>query len=136
MPESGGLAGVWSGESCLSFYGQHFCHRHELEEGSEFLKEAPLSLGGPLVNRRLPLVSLTRADKNQYLEILPGMCFVDQLETIREIDELKAGNGSVADYWFFLGCASWGWDQLFDEIDKGAWNVSHDAMKEVTWPRP
>ncbi|XP_056169236.1 uncharacterized protein LOC115675447 isoform X1 [Syzygium oleosum] len=109
---------------------------HELEEGSEFLKEAPLSLGGPLVNRRLPLVSLTRANKNQYLEILPGMRFVDQLETIREIDELKAGNGSVADYWFFLGCASWGWDQLFDEIDKGAWNVNHDAMKEVTWPRP
>lgn len=109
---------------------------HELEEGSEFLKEAPLSLGGPLVNRRLPLACLTRVDKNQYLEILPGIRFIDQLETIREIDELRAGNGSVADYWFFLGYASWGWDQLFDEIDKGAWNIKEDALKEFTWPRP
>ncbi|XP_030526751.1 uncharacterized protein LOC115738296 isoform X2 [Rhodamnia argentea] len=109
---------------------------HELEEWSEFLKEAPLSLGGPLVNRGLPLVSFTRVDKNQYLEILPGMRFIDQLETVREINELRAGNGSVTDYWFFLGYASWGWDQLFDEIDKGAWNIKEDAMKEFTWPRP
>ncbi|KAF8015362.1 hypothetical protein BT93_H1001 [Corymbia citriodora subsp. variegata] len=109
---------------------------HELEEGYEFLKEAPLSLGGPLVNRRLPLVCLTRVNKKQYLEILPGMRFIDQPETIREINELRAGNGSIADFWFFLGYASWGWDQLFDEIDKGAWNISEDAMKVFTWPRP
>jgi putative AlgH/UPF0301 family transcriptional regulator len=102
---------------------------HELEEGLEMLKEAPLSFGGPIVEHGMPLVALTqRATKHRYPEVLPGVYFVDQVATIREIEEFKSDNRSIVDYWFFLGYSSWGWEQLFDEIAEGAWDVSDDAM--------
>lgn len=108
----------------------------ELEGGSEVLREAHLSLGGPLAMRGLPLVALTRrAVRNQFVEVLPGIYFVDQLGTVGEIEELKSGKAQSADYWFFLGYASWGWDQLFDEIAEGAWAVSRDdSAKLLEWP--
>lgn len=107
----------------------------ELEEGLEMLKEAPLSFGGPLIEHGNPLVSLTRrATKYQYPEVLPGVYFVDQVATIRQIEEFKTDNRSIADFWFFLGYSSWGWEQLFDEIAEGAWGVSDDAMGNLDWP--
>ncbi|XWS63326.1 hypothetical protein CRYUN_Cryun06bG0085600 [Craigia yunnanensis] len=106
----------------------------QLEEGLEFLKEAPLSLGGPVIRRGMPLVALTRrVSENQYLEVLPGIYFLDQLATVANIEELKAGNQSVNDYWFFFGYTGWGWHQLFDEIGEGAWAVSNDN-KSLDWP--
>ncbi|OMP06447.1 hypothetical protein COLO4_08120 [Corchorus olitorius] len=106
----------------------------ELEEGLEFLKEAPLSFGGPVIRRGMPLVALTRrVSENQYLEVLPGIYFLDQLATLANIEELKARNQSINDYWFFLGYSSWGWNQLFDEIHEGAWTVSND-IKSLDWP--
>ncbi|XVE92887.1 hypothetical protein REPUB_Repub01dG0142400 [Reevesia pubescens] len=75
----------------------------ELEEGSEFLKEAPLSFGGPVLRRGMPLVALTRrVSENQYVEVLPGIYFLDQLATLAKIEELKAGNQSINDCWFSL----------------------------------
>ncbi|XP_041011142.1 uncharacterized protein LOC121254959 isoform X1 [Juglans microcarpa x Juglans regia] len=107
----------------------------ELEEGLEILKEAPLSFGGPLMTHGAPLVALTRSDtKNQYPEVLPGVYFIDQVATIREIEDFKSGNRSIAAYWFFLGYSSWGRDQLFDEIAEGAWNVSDDGLSHLKWP--
>ncbi len=108
---------------------------HELEEGIEMIKEAPLSFGGPLIKHGMPLVALTRsATKDQYPEILPGVYFVDQVATIREIEGFKSDNRSIADYWFFLGFSRWGWDQLFGEIAGGAWNVTDDGMQHLDWP--
>ncbi|GLT73628.1 hypothetical protein SLA2020_454720 [Shorea laevis] len=108
---------------------------HELEEGLEMLKEAPLSFGGPLIQQGMPLVALTRrATKFRYPEVLPGVYFVDQATTIREIEEFKTDNRSIADFWFFLGYSNWGWEQLFDEIAEGAWDVSDDAMGNLDWP--
>ncbi|KAJ4822825.1 hypothetical protein Tsubulata_015827 [Turnera subulata] len=98
---------------------------HKLEEELEVLKEAPLSFGGPLINPGLPLVSLTRgAVTGEHPEVAPGVYFLDQLSTYRVIEELKSGNHSLIDYWFFLGFSSWSWDQLFDEIALGAWNLN------------
>ena len=106
----------------------------ELEEGLEFLKEAPLSFGGPVLRRGMPLVALTRrVSENQYLEVLPGIYFLDQLATVANIEELKAKNQSINDYWFFFGYTSWGWHQLFDEIGEGAWAVRNDN-KSFDWP--
>ncbi|XP_022763966.1 LOW QUALITY PROTEIN: uncharacterized protein LOC111309235 [Durio zibethinus] len=106
----------------------------ELEEGFEFLKEAPLSFGGPVLRRGMPFVALTRrVSENQYLEVLPGIYFLDQLATVANIEELKAGNQSINDYWFFFGYTSWGWHQLFDEIGEGAWTISNDN-KSLDWP--
>lgn len=107
----------------------------ELEEGLEMLKEAPLSFGGPLMTHGAPLVALTQRDtKNQYPEVLPGVYFIDQVATIREIEDFKSGNRSIVAYWFFLGFSSWGWHQLFDEIAEGAWNVSDDGLSHLKWP--
>lgn len=107
----------------------------ELGEGLEMLAEAPLSFGGPLIKRGKPLVALTqRFIKDEYPEILPGVAFLDQSATIQKIKELKLGNQSVTGYWFFFGYSSWGWDQLFEEIAKGAWNLSDDGMKHLDWP--
>ncbi|KAA8533352.1 hypothetical protein F0562_033115 [Nyssa sinensis] len=108
---------------------------HELEEGLEQLKEAPLSFGGPVVKRGMLLVALTRrVFKVQYPEILPNLYFLDQEATIHEIEGFKLGNQSVTDYWFFLGYSSWDWDQLFHEIAEGAWNISNGNTGLLDWP--
>ncbi|KAL2545650.1 hypothetical protein Fot_14883 [Forsythia ovata] len=105
-----------------------------IEEGSEMLKEAPLSFGGPLVRQGMPLVTLSRKfTKDESIEVLPGIYFLDQLATVHLINEIRVGNQSVHDYWFFLGYSSWGWDQLFHEIAQGAWNVSEGNLEELVW---
>ncbi|KDP43283.1 hypothetical protein JCGZ_24204 [Jatropha curcas] len=107
----------------------------ELEQGLELLKEAPLSFGGPLIKRGMPFVALTRRIVNdQYPEIVPGIYFLDQLATLHEIEELKSGNQSVSDYWFFMGFSKWVWNQLFDEIAEGAWFVSVNKTEHLDWP--
>ncbi|PON36695.1 Thioredoxin-like fold containing protein [Parasponia andersonii] len=108
---------------------------NELEDRLQMLTEAPLCFGGPLILRGMPLVALThRAREDQYPEVLPGVYYLDQLATYNKIVEFRSGNHSIADYWFFLGYSSWGWDQLFDEIAEGAWNTSNDCMTYFRWP--
>lgn len=108
---------------------------NELAEGFDLLKEAPLSFGGPVIKRGKPLVALTqKAFRDQYPEILPGVCFLDQSATASKIEEMKTGNQSVTDYWFFVGFSNWGWDQLFDEIAEGAWNITDNNMEQLDWP--
>ncbi|KAJ6678161.1 TRANSPORTER putative (DUF179)-RELATED [Salix viminalis] len=70
----------------------------ELEEESKLLKEAPLSFGGPLVTRGMPLVALTRrAVGSQYPEVAPGTYFLGQSATLHEIEEIRSGNQRVSD---------------------------------------
>jgi putative AlgH/UPF0301 family transcriptional regulator len=33
-----------------------------------------------------------------------------------------------------LGFSSWGWEQLFDEIAQGAWNLSEHKKEPLDWP--
>ncbi|XP_020214255.1 uncharacterized protein LOC109798406 isoform X3 [Cajanus cajan] len=106
-----------------------------LEKDLEKLKEAPLSLGGPVMKTGMPLLSLTRTvSGNDLPEVLPGIYFLDHVMTIRKIEELKSANEPVVDYWFFLGYSSWGWNQLHDEMMEGAWNLSEDATRHLNWP--
>ncbi|XAR64005.1 Protein disulfide-isomerase [Bertholletia excelsa] len=108
---------------------------HELEEGTELLREARLSFGGPLLKHGMPLVALTRRNVNDhYPEVLPSVYFLDQQATIHEIEGLKLHKYSIADYWFFLGYSSWGWEQLCDEIAQGAWNISNNTGEQLDWP--
>ncbi|KAG8365760.1 hypothetical protein BUALT_Bualt17G0005400 [Buddleja alternifolia] len=101
----------------------------------ELVKEAPLSFGGPVMRRGMPLVALThKFTEHQYLEVLPNVYFIDQLATRSLLEEIKGGKQSVHDYWFFLGYSSWGWEQLFNEIAQGAWNVSKGSLEELGWP--
>lgn len=107
----------------------------DMAEGLDMLNEAPLSLGGPLIKRKMPLVALTqKVPKDLQLEILPGIYFLNQVATLHEIEEIKSGNHSVSGYWFFLGYSSWGWDQLYDEIAEGVWRLSDDSASYLVWP--
>ncbi|KAL6499625.1 hypothetical protein OROGR_027535 [Orobanche gracilis] len=108
----------------------------DLGEGSfEFLKEAPLSFGGPVMMRGWPLAALTyKFIEGQSLEILPNIYLMDQLVTPSLVEDIRAGNQSVGDFWFFMGYSSWGWEQLFTEIAQGAWNVSKGDMENLNWP--
>ncbi|KAI3467871.1 hypothetical protein Pfo_024534 [Paulownia fortunei] len=107
----------------------------DLEEGFELLKEAPLSFGGPVMMRGMPLVALThKFIEGQSLEVLPNIYFINQLATHSLLEEIRVGNQSVHDYWFFLGYSSWGWEQLFHEIAQGAWNVSKGNLEQLEWP--
>ncbi|XP_004136136.1 uncharacterized protein LOC101215020 isoform X1 [Cucumis sativus] len=107
----------------------------DMGEGLDILNEAPLSLGGPLIKRKMPLVMLTqKVFKDLQPEILPGIYFLNQVATLHEIEEIKSGNHSVSGYWFFLGYSSWGWDQLYDEIAEGVWRLSEDGASYLGWP--
>ncbi|GMI88437.1 hypothetical protein like AT3G19780 [Hibiscus trionum] len=106
----------------------------QLEEGLEFLKEAPLYFGGPVLRRGMPLVALTRTvNETRRVEVSPGIYFLDQFATVANIEKLKAGNQSINDYWFFFGYTGWGWRQMFQEIEEGGWTVSNDD-KSLDWP--
>ncbi|XP_010277275.1 PREDICTED: uncharacterized protein LOC104611774 isoform X2 [Nelumbo nucifera] len=109
----------------------------ELDKGLELLKKAPLSFGGPLMMKGMPLVSLAQKVTNsEYPEVRPSVYFLDQLATVQEIEHLKLGNQSISDYWFFLGYSSWGWEQLFNEIAQGAWHIGDDNYREqLDWPK-
>ncbi|XP_050233003.1 uncharacterized protein LOC126681504 [Mercurialis annua] len=104
------------------------------KQGFELLKEAPLSFGGPLIKRGMPLVALTRRPIDEYPEVAPGIYFLDQSATVGVVEQLKTGNQTIADYWFFLGFSSWGWDQLYDEIAEGAWNIVVNSTGVLEWP--
>lgn len=107
----------------------------DLGEGFEFLKEATLSFGGPVMMRGMPLVALTRkSTESQYMEVLPNVYFIDQFATRVLLEEIRVRNQSAHDYWFFLGYSSWGWEQLVHEIAQGAWNVSKCNMEQLEWP--
>lgn len=108
----------------------------ELGGDIEILKEAPLSYGGPVVKREMPFLSLTqKASPSSLPEILPGVYFLDHLATKSKVEEMKSeANQSVMEHWFFLGYSSWDWNQLFNEIAQGVWNLSEDGKKHLIWP--
>ncbi|KAG6426657.1 hypothetical protein SASPL_110884 [Salvia splendens] len=108
----------------------------ELGEGSfEYLKEAPLSFGGPVMMRGMPLSALThKFIEGRSVEILPNVYLMDQAAKPSLVEDIRSGNQSVSDFWLFLGYSSWGWEQLFTEIAQGAWNVSTGDVEQLEWP--
>lgn len=106
------------------------------EESVELLKGAPLSFGGPVMKRGMPLVALSdKRMKDERIEVLPGVYFVDQWATLQLVEELRSGNQSLHGYWFFVGFSSWDWNQLFEEISVGAWHVSEGSISQLDWPK-
>ncbi|CAA7036520.1 unnamed protein product [Microthlaspi erraticum] len=107
----------------------------ELGERSELLKKTLLSFGGPVVDPGLPLLALTREvdSDHEHLEISPGVYFLDHQSVARRIQEVKSRDLSPSEYWFFLGYSSWRYEQLFDEIRLGAWDVVNQEIA-FAWP--
>lgn len=107
----------------------------DLDQGFEFLKEAPLSFGGPVVMRGIPLAALTHKPiEGQSVEVLPNVYYIDPPLTHSLLEEIRVGNQSLHDFWFFLGYSNWGWEQLFHEIAQGAWKVSKGDLELLEWP--
>ncbi|GAB2234171.1 hypothetical protein Droror1_Dr00003409 [Drosera rotundifolia] len=101
----------------------------------KLLKQAPVSFGGPVMHPELPLVALTRTSvEDRYPQVLPGVYYLDQVTTFHEIVEIKAGNWSVTDLWFFWGYSGWNWNQLFDEIAEGSWSLHNGGVEDLHWP--
>lgn len=105
-----------------------------LEDGVEVMKEAPLSFGGPVKKRGMPFVAFSKKYiVNESMEVLPNVYFLEQRATVGIIEEVRLGNESIDDLWFFLGFSSWGWGQLFDEIVEGAWIVRNHEEEQIDW---
>ncbi|XP_024015578.1 uncharacterized protein LOC18025362 isoform X3 [Eutrema salsugineum] len=104
-------------------------------ETVELLKETILSLGGPVLDLETPLLALSReGDSSTLLELSPGVYFLDHQSVARRIKELKSRGGlNPTDYWFFLGYTSWSYEQLFDEIGLGVWDVDNSEL-DLAWP--
>ncbi|XP_019096883.1 PREDICTED: uncharacterized protein LOC104765847 isoform X2 [Camelina sativa] len=109
----------------------------DLGETAELLKETPLYFGGPVVDPGIPLLALTRerdsSTNHNHQEISPGVYFLDHQSVAHRIQELKSRELNPSDYWFFLGYSSWSYDQLFDEIGLGAWDVDNSGI-DFGWP--
>ncbi|RWV99050.1 hypothetical protein BHE74_00028218, partial [Ensete ventricosum] len=105
----------------------------ELDSDLVSLKHAQLYYGGPVRFQTLPLVSLIWKAKEGYTEIVKGVYFGNPVVTRQVIEEIKLKEESPDDYWFFLGFSSWGYDQLFEEITEGAWQLSRDPIEHLDW---
>uniref|UniRef100_A0A1D1Z615 Protein disulfide-isomerase n=2 Tax=Anthurium amnicola TaxID=1678845 RepID=A0A1D1Z615_9ARAE len=106
----------------------------KLDKELAALKQAPLSFGGPVRMRDLPLFSLAQRPINAYSKVASNIYFGDPLATRETIERIKSENASASDFWFFLGCSSWGWNQLFDELAEGAWQLGVLNVGNLEWP--
>ncbi|KAJ0264506.1 Uncharacterized protein HA466_0028500 [Hirschfeldia incana] len=103
-------------------------------ETAELLKDTILSLGGPVMDPEKPLLALSReGDPSTDLELSPGVYFLDHESVARRIQELKSRDVNPSDYWFFVGYSSWSYEQLFDEIGLGVWDVDNNQL-DFAWP--
>ncbi|KAL0907716.1 hypothetical protein M5K25_022147 [Dendrobium thyrsiflorum] len=105
-----------------------------LDHDMEPIKQAPISYGGPVRAQGLPLVSLARKPTEGYTKVIHGVYFGNPMITSMVIGGIKSGDRSCNDYWFFLGYASWEWDQFFDELAEGAWHLSDGPTGSLNWP--
>ncbi|XP_018492604.1 uncharacterized protein LOC108862844 isoform X4 [Raphanus sativus] len=103
-------------------------------ETAELLKDTILSLGGPVMDPEKPLLALSReGDPSTDLELSPGVYFLDHESVALRIQELKSRDVNPSDYWFFVGYSSWSYEQLFDEIGLGVWDVDNNQL-DFAWP--
>ncbi|CAN6287924.1 unnamed protein product [Urochloa humidicola] len=105
-----------------------------LDSSMESIKHAPLFYGGPVVVQGYHLVSLSRVAWEGYVQVIPGVYYGNIIATSRVVTQIKAGEQSVDDLWFFLGYSGWGYSQLFDELSEGAWFVSGKPIEHLDWP--
>lgn len=98
------------------------------------VKAAPLSYGGPVAVQGFPLVSLSNKVTEGYVEVINGVYFGNTLATNQVFKRIHNGTESVDGFWFFFGFSSWLYEQLFDELDQGAWQLSESTVERLDWP--
>ncbi|XP_073000919.1 uncharacterized protein [Typha latifolia] len=100
----------------------------------EALRNALLFYGGPVSVRSFPLVSLAHKAVNGYIRVTEDVYFGNPVATSLVIKSIRAGDQSANDFWFFFGYSSWGYNQLFDELNEGAWDLSEAPVEHLDWP--
>lgn len=99
------------------------------------LRPTPIYLGGPIILKGMPFLSLTRiVDLEGFLEVLPGIYYGDPKVTGKIFMMIKVGKVQAHDFCFFLGFTNWGWQQLFDEVAEQAWHLNTYREGVVRWP--
>jgi len=81
-----------------------------------------IRLGGPMETSRLLAVRRGRNADEPVMELSGGLNFPKDLECT--VDLLKSGIVDSGDYFFFLGYAGWGSNQLGGELAEGSWVVA------------
>lgn len=106
----------------------------DFNETHEPIKQSSLFYGGPVIFQNLPFVSLTEKAKTGFSEVYAGLYYGNSYITRSAIDAIRSGNQSASDYRFFLGFSNWEWNQLFNEIADGAWDLSPGNYEQLKWP--
>ncbi|KAF2547652.1 hypothetical protein F2Q70_00022894 [Brassica cretica] len=76
---------------------------------------------------------LSKIIKSLSKQFIVGVYFLDHESVARRIQELKSRDVKPSDYWFFVGYSSWSYEQLFDEIGLGVWDVDNNQL-DFAWP--
>lgn len=98
------------------------------------VKATPLSYGGPVAVQGFPLVSLSNKVTDGYVKVIDGIYFGNTVATNLVFRRIHNGTESVDGFWFFFGFSSWSYQQLFDELDQGAWQLSESTIERLNWP--
>ncbi|KAJ3690167.1 hypothetical protein LUZ61_019331 [Rhynchospora tenuis] len=98
------------------------------------VKAAPISYGGPVAIQGFPLVSLSNKVTDGYVKVIDGVYFGDTVATNMVFKRIHNGTEAVDGFWFFFGFSSWLYEQLFNELDQGAWQLSKSTAERLDWP--
>jgi putative transcriptional regulator len=95
--------------------------------------DMPVYLGGPVNTDSLFFIH-TKENVDKSLKIIDGLYWGGNIETIREMMELKMiGSHEIR---FFIGYSGWSANQLEREISEKSWVLSHTTVEEMIGSKP
>ncbi|MCO5547945.1 hypothetical protein L7F22_001400 [Adiantum nelumboides] len=104
-------------------------------EMEPLVNKTVLCYGGPVILQGEPFLSLSRLkDADGFTEVIPGVYVGGPAATMHVFQSIKEGKLQAADFWFFLGHAVWGWQQLLNEIEQQWWNLTSYEKGTIQLP--
>lgn len=95
------------------------------KEMEPLVNKTVLCYGGPVILQEDPFLSLSRLkDMEGFAEVLPSVYVGGASATMSVFQAIREGRLDAANFWFFLGHAVWGWQQLLNEIEQQWWNLT------------
>ncbi len=96
--------------------------------------DAPVFMGGPVQTDSLFFVHTLGDDIPESNEVIRGLYWGGDLETVREMITLNTINASQIR--FYIGYSGWDANQLEDELKRNAWLVSTAATQNLLNTQP
>jgi hypothetical protein len=69
-----------------------------------------------------------------FQEVLPGIFYGAAGSSISLVHWMASAKLTTHDVWIFVGCASWSWSQLEEEISSNFWSLQSYRGGIVGWP--